>query len=263
MGPQPTCQPLNLSPIYSQSPFDSLSGSGGLAPSPQGAPSSSLKRTREEYTQPEPSFSYPSSEFDFIQASHSDVPFFVNAPMNRIDRLEHIGQWENDSSWAHLLNHPQQQSNAPNPLLPPSAPQHELIQKGILTEDALHSYWWRFHEACAYRVGWSEDGHTLALALRESKLLVAAVCSVGARSLQAHADAANCLNEAKMHARDLVFYSDLRGSPSDYLDIKGLLILSVYWSLPHLMSQSASSHTLRRDVFFFEDRLLIELKTKH
>lgn len=237
--PQTTCAALPISPIYSESPFASVPGSSstlGVSPTlTQAMPSSANnKRPRGDLESGLPAFSFPSPDANLLQASTDDMPFFVNAPMNRADRLDHLNQWEQDSSWAQLLS-----PEAAGPAFSSSlSRQHALVQKGVVTEESLLRYWWRFHEVCAYRVGWSNDGDTLQLALKESPLLVAAVCSIGARSLQIHSDATNALTEAKLYARNLVFYSDLRGTPADFLDLKGLLILSVYWSLPHIMSQS-------------------------
>lgn len=232
------------------------SSAAGQAPSPSSlgasnspvARLSSPKRYRAEYEEDDRQHYGLEQDNSFRASAEDDMPFFRNPALNRIDRLETLGNWENDSSWA-LMAHPpsqispnfpvhqQQQQVAHVPMPYPD----DLVSKGVLTEELLQRFWWRFHEVCAFRLGWANEGGTINVARRESKLLIAASCSVGARSLQAHADALNCLNEAKLQARQLIFYSDLKSSPADYLQLKGLLILAVYWALPHTMSQSESS----------------------
>lgn len=194
--------------------------------------SSSPKRSRFEFEEDEQNPDLHPLEQRLATAGENDMPFFINAPMNRLDRLEHLNLSEGTDSWTQLLRQPATRE------APPVGFPGDLVDQGILSEERLQEYWWHFHTKCSFRIGSVGDDHTLVLTRKESPLLLAAVCSVGARSLQSHQDAVSCFDQAKLHARDLVFYSDLKNTPADYLDLKGLLILSIYWALPHLMGQS-------------------------
>lgn len=116
---------------------------------------------------------------------------------------------------------------------------HSIVQ-GLLNADRLQQYWQHFHEHCAYRVGWAEEGETLDDALRMSPIKIAAICSVGARALGNESDADACYNEARFLVQNLTFDSELPPDQNLLYDLDGLLVLAAYHSDVQLMHHIVS-----------------------
>jgi hypothetical protein len=115
----------------------------------------------------------------------------------------------------------------------PVANPADIVNKEIITLEKAQLYWESFHKSAAPRMGWRNEV-AAARAVREaSPCLFAACCSVGARLAGDLQAALRCLDEAKVLAHYVLFYDELHSRGTQVGDLKGLLVLCLFWNMPH------------------------------
>jgi hypothetical protein len=84
---------------------------------------------------------------------------------------------------------------------------------------------------CANRIPWLPSFHTFDIVRTHSPLLLAAICSVGARACNEHQDYRISISEAKVLARRTI----LPGGNTNLMDLKGLIALAAYHGMNQLI----------------------------